>query len=279
MKYGLHISTAGDLDGTPARAKAMGAEVMQIFAGSPRTWRPAHYTTKVGQSFQAATKAAGIEAVFIHVMYLVSPASPDEELYTKTGVALAQTLVNADVLGVSGSVTHLGSHKGNGLEFGLARIGAAIDQALAASQTSWLILENSAGAGGNIGNSLGELARILEVVKKPERVRVCLDTAHLLASGYEVRTEEGWDKVVSEFDRLIGLENLAVMHLNDSKSDLGSHVDRHENIGQGFIGEAGFRVILNHPKLRDVPGILEVPGMDGQGPDAANITKLRELTK
>jgi deoxyribonuclease-4 len=141
------------------------------------------------------------------------------------------------------------------------------------------LLEISAGGGGSIGNSIEELAQIYEAMGRDERMGFCLDTCHMLAGGYEVRTKEGWDEALEKFDRLIGLDKLGVLHLNDSMTDMGSNRDRHENIGQGFIGEEGFEAILNHPKLKDKFGILEVPGLDHKGPDKPNLDKLRELTK
>ena len=279
MRYGLHISTAGNIAGTPARAHAMGAEVMQIFASNPRGWRPTHYTADQAAKFRSACADSKINPVFIHMIYLASYGTPDDDLRGKSIQALDQTMQNADLLGVKGVITHLGSHKGLGLDQALKRLADALHEALAQSRDSWLVLENSAGAGGNIGNSLEELAQILDAMQGHPRLKVCVDTAHALTSGYEIRTPDGLDKFLADFDRLIGLDRLVAMHLNDPKADIGSHVDRHENIGHGYIGEAGFRVILNHPKLADMPGILEVPGMDGKsGPDQPNLDRLKELT-
>jgi deoxyribonuclease IV len=279
MIYGLHISTAGNIVGTPARARDMGADVIQIFASNPRGWRPTNYTSEQAKKFQEACAESHIQQTFIHMIYLVSYGTADDELRGKSITALDQTMQNADLLGVKGVVTHLGSHKGLGLEQALKRLTDAMQEAIASSEHSWLILENSAGQGGNIGNGLEELAQIFEAMKGHPRLKVCIDTCHTLTSGYEIRTQEGLDKFLTDFDRLIGLERLVVMHLNDSKADLGAHVDRHENIGDGFIGEAGFRVILNHTKLANIPGILEVPGMDGKsGPDKENLDRLKALT-
>ncbi|MBW3538447.1 deoxyribonuclease IV [Candidatus Parcubacteria bacterium] len=278
MIYGLHISTAGDLVGTPKRARDMGAEVMQIFAGSPRTWRPSVYDDAQTAAFRQACREAGIQRTFIHMIYLVSYGTPDDALRGKSITALSQMLATADQLGAAGVVTHLGSHKGLGLEQALQRLAAALQEALEASSNSWLILENSAGAGGNIGNCLEELAMIIEAMDHHPRLKVCLDTAHLLASGYEIRSAGGMDRLITDFERLIGLDRLSALHLNDSKADLGAKVDRHENIGDGYIGRDGFKVIINHPKLKDVPGMLEVPGLDGKGPDAANLQRLKDLT-
>ncbi len=277
MKLGLHSATAGDLLGTPARAAAMGAEVLQIFISNPRGWNVTTCPPEQGEAFQAACREAGISDVFAHMIYLVSYGSPDDEMRRKTVKAMQATLAGADILGIRGVVTHLGSHKGQGLDQALMRIRDSLMQVLEPQNEAWVILENSAGSGGNMGNSLEELEAILTACDRHPRLKICLDTAHLLGSGYDVRTPVGWNDFIEKFDSLIGLDRLACMHLNDSKADLGSKVDRHENIGDGYYGQGGMRHILTDPRLADVPGILEVPGIDGKGPDAENIRRLREL--
>ncbi len=257
----------------------MGAETLQIFASNPRGWKQTSYTADQGQAFQSACREAGIGPVWVHMMYLASYGTPDTDQRQKSIEALAHTLASADTLGAKGVVTHMGSHKGLGFEQALSRITDSYTRALEDSEHSLLIMENSAGAGGNVGNSLVELATMLEAMKGHPRMAVCIDTAHALTSGYDIRTRSGLDDFLAEFDRRLGLDRLAVMHLNDSKADLGTHIDRHENIGDGAIGKAGFEVIVNHPKLKDVCGILEVPGIDGKsGPDQANLDRLKALT-
>lgn len=275
----MHISTAGNIVGTPARAAAMGAETFQIFASNPRGWQPTNYTEEQGRAFQAACREAGIGEVWIHMIYLVNYGTPNDDTREKSINALRHTLQIADLLGIKGVVTHMGSHKGLGFAQALSRLTDSYTRALEGSEHSLLIMENSAGAGGNIGNSLEELAAMIEAMKGHPRMAVCIDTAHALTAGYDIRTPEGLDGFLADFDRLIGLNRLAVMHLNDSKADLGAHVDRHENIGNGHIGPNGFRTIINHPKLRHLCGILEVPGLDGKpGPSEPNLQRLRSLT-
>lgn len=278
MRFGLHISTAGDLVGTPARAKAMGAEVIQIFAGSPRTWRQTVYSDEKAKAFRDAAQREGFET-FIHMLYLVAYGTKNEELRQKSINAMRDMLAVADQLGAVGVITHMGSHSGMSAEEGTARVAKALNQTFDASEQSYLILENCAGAGSIIGDRFEELAAIYEAMGKPARVKFCLDTCHLLASGYEIRDAKSFDQVLSDFDRLLGLENLVAMHLNDSKFDINEKRDRHENIGDGFIGKEGFKVVVNHPKLKDLPGILEVPGIDGGGPDKANLDRLKALAK
>lgn len=277
MKLGLHISTAGNLSTTPQRARAMGADTIQIFASNPRGWRATSYTDEAADAFQTACKASVIDPVWIHMIYLVSYGNIDDAQREKSITSMHTMLATADKLRAKGVVTHMGSHKGLGFKQALPRITDSYTRILEDEGTSLLVLENSAGAGGNIGNSLEELAQMLDAMKGHKRMAICIDTAHALTSGYDIRDETGVNTFVEDFDRLIGLDRLAVMHLNDSKAEIGTHIDRHENIGDGFIGLDGFKAIINHPKLKDVSGIMEVPGLDGNGPDAANLERLKEL--
>jgi deoxyribonuclease-4 len=278
MKLGLHIGTAGNLVGAPARAKEMGAETIQVFASNPRGWRPTLYTDQQGEAFRLAAQEAGIDPVWFHMIYLVSYGTPDDEQREKSITALHQGLANADLLGVKGVVTHMGSHKGLGLDQALERIKDSFTRALVGSEKSLLCMEITAGQGGTIGNSLEELAAMIDVMKGHPRLAVCIDTCHALSAGYELRTPEGLDDFLTKFDSLIGLDRLVVMHLNDSKNDLGAHIDRHENIGDGTIGYDGFRHIINHPKLASISGVLEVPGIDGKsGPDQENMDRIKVL--
>lgn len=277
MRLGLHIATAGNLVTTPERARAMGAETMQIFTSNPRGWRPTHYTDEQAAAFKVACAKAGIDPVWAHMIYLVSYGTPDDEQRQKSVAAMQQTLATADQLGIRGVVTHMGSHKGLGFDQALDRITDSFTRSFSESESSLLCMEISAGAGGNIGNTLEELGAMLEAMKGHKRMAVCIDTAHTLAAGYEIRTEDGLDSFLSDFDRIIGRDRLVVMHLNDSKVDLGAHVDRHENIGDGFLGLEAFRTIINHPKLAHVSGVMEVPGLDGNGPDQANLDRLKAL--
>jgi deoxyribonuclease-4 len=277
MKYGVHISTKGDLPGTPARAQSMGAEALQFFAGSPRTFSQPTYTDEVADGFKQAAADIGMPT-FIHMMYLTAYGTPNEALRAKSVAAARQTMVNAERLGVQGVVTHMGSHKGVGLEAVMDVLVESFKTVMEPIKNSKFLLEISAGSGNNIGNSIEELAAMYEATGRDERVGFCLDTCHMLAAGYEVRTKAGWDEALEKFDQLIGLDKLGVLHLNDSMTDIDSKRDRHENIGKGFIGDEGFKIILNHPKIQDKIGILEVPGLEHKGPDKPNLDKLRALT-
>jgi deoxyribonuclease-4 len=280
MKLGMHLATAGNLIGTPARAAAMGAETIQVFASNPRGWRPTKYTPEKARDFRAACDAAGFGDVWMHMIYLVSYGTSDDDLREKSVIAMRAALANADLLGVRGVVTHMGSHKGLGFEQALDRTADSITQALDASEKSLFIIENSAGAGGNMANSLEELSEIFEKMKGHPRLAVCLDTCHTLSAGYEIRTPEDLEQFLADFERLVGLDRLVFFHLNDSKGDLGSHLDRHENIGYGSIPNEAMARIINHPKLANMAGVLEVPGMDGKsGPDEPNMRHLLSLRK
>ena len=192
-------------------------------------------------------------------------------------MTLTFQLQTGDLLNAAGVVTHVGSHMGAGLESALPRIAAAIGEALAASETVPLLLENSAGSGGNIGSNFADLGTILRACDNHERIRLCVDTAHAFASGYHVETAEGFDAMLAEIDEHVGLDRLAAFHLNDSKVPFDSHKDRHENIGEGYIGLEAFRYIVNHAALADTCAVLEVPGFDDKGPDQANMDIVRGL--
>jgi deoxyribonuclease-4 len=256
----------------------MGAEALQFFAGSPRTFKQPSYTQEVADAFKQACADEAMPA-FIHMMYLTAYGTPDESLRQRSIDAAVQTMKNAEMLGVQGVVTHMGSHKGEGLDSVMDKLREALLTVVEPVKTTKLLLESAAGQGGAIGNSIDELAQIYDALGRDERIGFCLDTAHLLGAGYDITTEDGWKAVLDEFDAKIGLDKVGCFHLNDSKVELGSKKDRHENIGQGFIGEDGFTAILNEPRVKDYYGLLEVPGLDGKGPDKANLDKLRELTR
>jgi deoxyribonuclease-4 len=255
----------------------MGAETLQFFASNPRGWRPTSYSPEQGMLFQSACRQEGIDPTWIHMIYLVSYGTEVAEQREKSIAAMTQMLTTADTLGVKGVITHMGSHKGSGFDQALDRLADSFERILGTNAQGLMVLENSAGAGGNIGNSLEELAAMINAVKGHPRMAVCIDTAHAFTSGYDLRTASGVDQFIDTFDSLIGLDRLVAMHLNDSKADLGTHIDRHENIGDGFIGLEGFGYLINHPKLNHVSGLMEVPGVDGNGPDAANLERLRAL--
>jgi deoxyribonuclease IV len=255
----------------------MEADAIQIFAQSPRTWRFPEHDQADLEHFSAQREEAGMGAVSVHALYLVNLASPDDAMYERSVDTLVKTVDTACAIRADHVVTHIGSHLGAGFETGLERIVPALAKVLArCSDTTWLLLENTAGAGGTIGRSLDELALLFERLDRHPRLGLCLDSCHLFASGYDVTDRAALDRLVQELDDTIGLDRLRALHVNDSKAGLGSNRDRHDNIGDGLIGE-GLGVFLAHPAFQELPAVLEVPGRDGKGPNADELRKLREL--
>jgi len=255
---------------------AMGAEVVQLFVQSPRTWRfPAH-DPAVLEAFRSKRAETGVP-VLVHALYLVNLAAPDEAIYSKSVDTMRATVDTACALDAEAVVFHVGSHLGAGFETGLGRVVPALEQVLErCNERTWLLMENSAGAGGTIGRSIDELAAIFDALGRHERLGVCLDSCHLFVSGVDVTDPSTWNALLEDVDSRIGLDRVRALHANDAKAPLGSNRDRHDNIGEGLIGE-GLGVFLAHPKLQALPVVLEVPGADGKGPNADEIRKLREL--
>jgi deoxyribonuclease-4 len=272
--FGAHCS--GGVKKALDNAIAMGAEAVQLFAQSPRTWRfPEHDPADLA-SFRSKREAAGLPAL-VHALYLVNLAAPDEAIYSKSVDTMRSTVDAACAIEADAVIFHIGSHLGAGFETGLARVVPALEQVLdRCNERTWLLMENSAGAGGTIGRSIDELVAIFEALGRHERLGVCLDSCHLFVSGVDIRDAPAWNALVEDLDARIGLDRLRALHANDAKAPLGSNRDRHDNIGEGLIGE-GLGVFLAHPKLQDLPVVLEVPGADGKGPNADEIRKLREL--
>ncbi len=277
MELGAHVRTAGGVDKAVDRAEEMGAETIQVFSGAPQAWRRKNYKKEEVEAFKARLKETGIGPVFIHGLYLMNFGTDNPELLKKSQEALIAEMNSASLIGARGVIFHLGSHKGAGYE---ARVGQVIDQCRqvldSTPDDAWLILENAAGQGGAIGSKFAELGRIAKE-SGSDRVKICLDTQHTFAAGYDVKTRKGLDATMAEFDKEIGLDRLAAVHANDSKIELGGGRDRHENIGEGFIGRDGFENLLSHAAFADVPFLLEVPGFDDSGPDKANVDILKEL--
>jgi deoxyribonuclease-4 len=255
---------------------AMGAEAVQLFVQSPRTWRfPEHDASDLA-AFRSKRQDAGVPAL-VHALYLVNLAAPDDAIYAKSVDTMRSTVDAACAIEADAVIFHLGSHLGAGFETGLERIVPAIEQVLdRCNERTWLLMENSAGAGGTIGRSLDELAAVFDAVGRHERLGLCLDSCHLFVSGVDVTDEPTLSDLLSDLDSRIGLDRLRALHANDAKAPLGSNRDRHDNIGDGLIGE-GLGVFLAHPRLQGLPVVLEVPGADGKGPNADEIRKLREL--
>jgi deoxyribonuclease IV len=272
---GAHCS--GGVKGALDKAAEMGADAVQLFTQSPRAWRTPDPDPETYERFRERRKELAMGAVLCHAVYLVNLAAPNDEVYEKSVTTMRSTMQIACAIEADGVVFHVGSHLGAGFEHGLERTLPAMEQVLElCSDTTWLLMENTAGAGGTIGRSIEELATLYERLDRHPRLGLCLDSCHLFASGYDVTDADAMASVVDEVDDAIGLDRLRALHVNDSKTALGSNRDRHDNILDGLMGES-LGAFLSHPKLQDLPAILEVPGADDRGPNADELRKTREL--
>jgi deoxyribonuclease-4 len=277
MLIGAHVSPAGGLSNAVHRGAERGCEAIQIFNQSPRMWRPTAYGEEDFESFRHAREGSGIAAVLIHAVYLLNCASEDREIRDKSLTSLIQSLRVGQGIDAVGVVLHPGSAKKGDVRAAIKRAGEVIKEALAESGQCQLHLENTAGAGGTLGRSFEELAHLLDAVGGSDRLAVCLDSCHLLASGYDIRTPGGLDQVLEDFERIVGLSWLRSVHVNDSMAPLGSCRDRHALLGQGELGESGCATFLSHPSFEGLPCVLET-GLEGApaAEDVALAFKLRD---
>lgn len=277
MVIGAHVSSSGGIHTAIDRAEAIGAESVQVFTQSPRTWRQTNHDPATFHLFRERRAEAGIEGVLCHALYLCNFAAPDDAIYEKSIAALRSTMEIACAIGADGVVLHVGSHLGAGLDKGLERVVPALAQVLElCSDDTWLLMENSAGAGGTIGRSIDELATIFDRLDGHPRLGICLDSCHLYVSGIDVTSRPELDALLDEVDSTIGLDRLRALHVNDSAMPLGSNRDRHANIGEGLLGEQ-LGVFLAHPKLQGLPAVLETAGPEKKGPDANEIRRAKEI--
>ena len=282
MLLGAHVSTAGGLIKAHARGVESESESIQIFNQSPRMWRPTTWKDEDIAEFRARMRKGPIKSVVIHAVYLLNCASEDAEIRGKSLTALKHALDAGAALGAVGVVLHPGSALKNGgsVEKAIERAGAVIGEALAESAEGGILhLEDTAGAGGTLGRSFEELAALIEAAGGGERIGVCLDSCHLLASGYDIRTAEGLSDVLDRFDEVVGLDRLRSLHVNDSMTPLGSNRDRHINLGEGEIGPDGIAAFLSEPRFDGLPVIFEGPGHAGKAverEDIENAIALRE---
>ena len=275
MLFGAHCS--GGIKKAIDRAQEIDADALQLFVQSPRAWRfPDHDPADLA-AFCARRDEAGLGAVLVHSLYLVNLASPNDDFYGKSVETMRRTVETACAIKADGVVLHIGSHQGAGFEAGIERVVPALEQVLElCSDTTWLLMENTAGAGGTIGRSVEELEAIFEALGRHRRLGICLDSCHLYASGTDVTDRGEVDRLLEEIDSTFGLDRVRALHVNDSKTPLGSNRDRHDNILDGLMGEQ-LGVFLSHPAVQGLPAVLEVPGADGHGPNADEVKKLREL--
>jgi len=271
MLIGAHVSPAGGLAKAVERGEQRGCRAIQIFNQSPRMWRPTTYRQEDVAAFREAMAAGPIDAVVIHAVYLLNCASEDPDIRTKTLASLTHSLRAGQEIGAAGVILHPGSAKTGDVGAAIARAGETIREALAESEGCELHLENTAGAGGTLGRSFEELAQLLEAAGAGERLGICLDSCHLLASGYDIRTYAGMDSVLRAAKRTLGRGRIRSLHLNDSQTPLGSNRDRHANLGAGELGEEGCSAFLSARGLQRLPCLLETPGEKREGPRRAEV--------
>jgi deoxyribonuclease IV len=273
MLIGAHVSPAGGPAKAIERGVERGARSIQIFNQNPRQWKPREYSAEEVEDFHTAMAESDVDALLIHAVYLLNPASTDADFHDKTLASLTTSLRAGAALGAVAVVLHPGSalKDGGAVDAAIERAGAVIAEALAESEECPLHLENTAGAGGTLGRSFEELARLIELAGGGERLGVCLDSCHLLASGYDIRTAKGLAAVLDDFDSTVGLDRLGSLHVNDSATPLGSNRDRHINLGDGEIGRAGIAAFLSEPRFEGLPCVLEGPGHEGKAVDRVDM--------
>jgi deoxyribonuclease-4 len=277
MLIGAHVSPAGGPAKAVERGTERGARAIQIFNQSPRMWKPTVYTDEAVADFRSAMAESEVDALLIHAVYLLNAATEDEEIRRKTLTSLTTSLQAGDALGAVSVVLHPGSAKTGEVAPAIKRAGEVIAEALAESEHCALHLENTAGAGGTLGRSFHELAALIDAAGGDERLGMCLDSCHLYASGFDIRTEEGLTRTLDECDSVVGLDRLGALHFNDSVGALGSNKDRHADVGEGELGRDGCAVFLSEPRFDGLPVILETPGPDKKGPTAEELDLCRAL--
>jgi len=277
MLIGAHVSPAGGPANAVTRGEERGCEAIQIFNQSPRAWRPREYSEDEVAAFHDSISESPVQALLIHAVYLLNPASEDAELRRKTLTALTGALRAGHLLGAHGVVLHPGSALKDEAEPALKRAAEVIAAALDDSDACPVHLEDTAGAGGTLGRSFAELARLIELAGGGKRLGVCLDSCHLLASGYDIRDADGLGRVLDDFDAAVGLDRLGSLHVNDSETPLGSNRDRHANLGDGELGPDGCAAFLSEPRFEGLPCVFEGPGRAGKQVQPEDVAWMRQL--
>ena len=277
MLFGAHVSSSGGIWNAVDRGEEIGCDAVQVFTQSPRMWRPTDHKPEAIERFHDKRREARIGGVVCHALYLCNLAAPDDVIYEKSIQTMRTTVDAACAIGADGVIFHVGSHLGDGFEAGLEHVVPALRELLElTTERTWLLMENSAGAGGTIGRSTVELAAIYDALDGHPRLGICIDSCHWYVSGVDVTDPAILDAALADVDARIGLDRVRALHVNDSAGQLGSNRDRHASIGDGLLGE-GLGVFLAHPALAELPAILETPGPDGHGPDAEELRRLRAL--
>ena len=279
LELGSHISTSGGLDKGVDRAAALGIKAIQVFTKSERQWQARPLDPDMVAKFREMTAAAGIEHLVAHDSYLINVASPEPDKWERSREALMIELDRCDELGIPWLVSHPGAHMGTGPEEGVVRVAEAINRIHAERPDgkATILIETTAGQGSSMGARFEEIGEIIRLTADKRRVGVCLDTCHIFAAGYDIRTPETYAETMARFDEIIGLNYLKCLHLNDSLKEFDSRRDRHAHIGEGMIGTEGFANLMNDARLAGIPGILETPKDDAGEQDRMNLATLRSL--
>ena len=279
MLIGAHVSTAGGLVNAHERAVERGCQAMQVFNQSPRMWRPTRWKDDDIEEFRSRMADGPIRSVVIHAVYLINCASPDPEIRGKSIGSLTHALRMGDAIGADGVVLHPGSTLGEPHAEAIARAGEAFREGLAESESCPLLLEDTAGGGNTLGRNFGELAALLEAGGDDERIGLCLDSCHMLASGFDISDADRLATVIDECVEKIGMERVRCLHVNDSKTPLGSNADRHAPPGDGELGDRGCAAFLSEPRFEGLPALFEGPGVEGKAPALADVEKMKALRK
>jgi deoxyribonuclease IV len=279
MLIGAHVSTAGGLVQAHERAVERGCEAMQVWGQSPRAWRPTHWKPDDVAAFCELTANGPVRSVTIHAIYLINCATTDPDLRKKSAESLIHALRTGDEIGADGVVLHPGSARGEPNEEALPRVAELVKHALDESARCPLLFENTAGAGDTIGRSFEELDRLVKLCGRRKRIGLCLDSCHMLASGFDIRTADKLAEVIDRFDSVAGLDRLRCLHMNDSQTPLGSNRDRHAPPGDGYLGPRGCAAFLTEPRFERLPVLFEGPGVEGKAAAKADIDRMKELRR
>jgi deoxyribonuclease-4 len=274
---GAHVSTAGGLPNAVERGVELGCDAIQIFHQSPRAWRPTSYGPDDYAAFNEAFESSPLGSVVIHAVYLINTATPDAEIRQKSLASLLHATRIGDAIGAGGVVVHAGSRKKDPLDEAVARSGEVIREVLAETESCPILFENTAGTQGPLGRDFDELAMLIDAAGGGERIGACIDCCHLFASGFEILDPDELSGVVDDLDRLVGLERLRCLHVNDSAVPMGANRDKHASVGEGEMGPDGIATFLSEPRFEDLPALLETPGPEKKGPDSAEVALTKEL--
>lgn len=260
MRIGVHVSIAGKIYESLERARALGCNTMQIFSRNPRSWQASRLDRSDIEEFKRLKAKYDIAPVVVHIPYIINLATPDDNLYKKSVTAYIDDIERADLLGAEYFVTHLGSHVASGEDNGIKRFSRALNEIIKkAEPKTMILLETTAGSGSWIGYKFEHIERIIDSLDSARKVGICLDTAHIFEAGYNIKTKDGLEETLKEFDKSLGLSVIKVVHFNDSLSPFNSHVDRHQHIGKGKIGLEALARVINHPGLKNAAFIMETP--------------------